>query len=171
MLKKLATFIDFDSKQNSERRKTEYYSKSQVGFDFLSLIKEWPKIAGNKLSEHTIPLKNQNGTLVILSNHSAFASEMKFMEVPLKKKIFALFPSLENHIKTIHFIVDTTHFNQQVDMFANSPKSEKINVKLPHPFSPEAKKLQKEAEDLFKDLKDEDLKKHFISLYIQNKFN
>ncbi len=169
MLKKLSTFIDFDQKSSSDRAKKEYYSKNFDGFDFLSLIKEWPNIAGQKLAEHTIPLKNQNGTLVILSNHSAFASEMKFMEMPLKKKIFAMFPGLEKQIKTIHFIVDSTHFSQQVEMFSEGSKTAKQKVKLPHPFSPEAKKLQKDAEDFFKDIEDTELKNKFISLYIQNK--
>jgi hypothetical protein len=171
MLKKLSTFIDFGNTGTNSSYRTEAMGKSSDGFDFLHLINAWQEIAGNKLSEHTIPLKNQNGTLVVLSNHSAFASEMKFMEMPLKKKIFQKFPNLEKSIKTITFIVDSTHFNKQVEMFSPKKLQEKMELSLPHPQSPEAKKLQKEADELFFDIEDLELKKSFCSIYIQNKFN
>ena len=172
MLKKLSNFIDFSAK-NSETQsyRTDSFSKNSDSFDFLSLIKTWPTIAGKKLSEHTIPLKNQNGILIILSNHSAFASEMKFMELPLKKKIFEAFPNLEKSIKSISFVVDSTHFQKQMEVFQAQSKENKENVSLPHPYSPEAKKLAKEADELFKEIEDDELKKTFSSLYIQNKFN
>lgn len=172
MMKKLATFLDTKS-GNTKANSSEFYrnSKYEEGFDFISLIQSWPDIAGAKLSEHTIPLKNTNGTLTVLSNHSAFASEMKFMELPLKKKIFQKFPNLEGKIKTIHFIVDSTHFNQQKEIFTKISKESKKEIELPHPFSPEGKKLKKEAEEFVSEIKDDELKKSFESLYIQSKFN
>lgn len=174
MLKKLSTFINFDQKTESNFRSNENYHSSnnaKDGFDFLHLIQSWSEIAGSKLSEHTIPLKNQNGTLIILSNHSAFANEMKFMEVPLKRKIFAKFPALEKSIKTINFIVDTTHFERQYNNFNSEAKTLKKELSMPHPFSPENKKLQKEAQEMFQNIDDEELKKSFCTLYIQSKFN
>ena len=171
MLKKLATFIDFSQIAPNHEKKNEFTSKNSSSFDFLKLIHAWQEIAGNKLSEHTIPLKNQNNTLIVLSNHSAFASEMKFMEGPLKKKIFQKFPKLESHIKSINFIVDSTYFDQQYNLLAPQIKNKKIEILMPHPFSPESKKLQQEAKNLFEQIEDEELKKSLISLYVQSKFN
>ena len=170
MLKKLSKFIQFDGPSQSYKReaspKNQQLSES---FDFISLIKAWKEIAGDKLSEHTIPLKNQNGTLVVLSNHSAFANELSYMEIPLKKKIFSKFPNLEKSIKNIKFIVDSTHFSKQYTQFAKpTEKLKKQNENILHKFSPEFIKLKKEAEEMFRDIDDLDNKEKLISLYIQS---
>ena len=172
MLKKLSQFIQFDgpSQNNNNRRestpKTKQLSES---FDFISLIKAWKEIAGDKLSEHTIPLKNHNGTLVVLSNHSAFANELSYMEIPLKKKIFSKFPNLEKSIRNIKFIVDSTHFSKQYTQFARpTEKLKKQNENVLHKFSPEFIRLKKEAEEMFRDIDDQDNKEKLISLYIQS---
>lgn len=164
MLKKLSHFIDSPNSGAKSNKK----DKAQVheSFDFLALIRAWKDIAGNKLSEHTIPLKNQNGTLIILSNHSAFANELSYMELPLKKKIIEKFPSLEKSILSIKFIVDSTHFSRQYSQFV-APVEKKAANTL-HPYSPEFRKLKKEAEDIFGDLDDTELKEKMISLYIQS---
>ncbi len=166
MLKKLSTFIDGNTHKS---QKNEFKnSKSSDSFDFLALIHSWPEIAGAKLSEHTIPLKNQNGTLMILSNHSAFANELSFMELPLKKKIFQKFPNLSNSIFSLKFIVDSTHFDEQLKRFTLPAKLNKENNTL-HPHSPEFKLLKKEAIIFFENISDEELKEKMISLYIQAK--
>lgn len=169
MLKKLSQFIEFEGPaprtSKNDTKKSQQLSQS---FDFLSLIKAWREIAGEKLSEHTIPLKNQHGTLVILSNHSAFANELSFMEVPLKKKIFAKFPNLDKAIVSIKFIVDSTHFEQQYSQFiAPLEKIKSNNSQKLHPFSPEFRRLKKEAELAFHDIDDLEIKEKLISLYIQ----
>lgn len=164
MLKKLSLFIDSpNSNQNYSKRGKAHLNDS---FDFLALIRAWKDIAGAKLAEHTIPLKNQNGTLIILSNHSAFANELSFMELQLKKKIVDKFPNLEKSILSIKFIIDSTHFAQHYSQFVKP--IEKIKSQGLHPFSPEFRKLKKEAEELFVDLKDEEIKEKMISLYIQS---
>ena len=164
MLKKLSQFIDSPhSSGNSFKKDKAHLSDS---FDFLALIRAWKEIAGTKLSEHTIPLKNQNGTLIILSNHSAFANELSYMELPLKKKIIAKFPNLEKSILSIKFIVDSTHFSKQYSQFI-VPLEQKKSQAL-HPYSPEYRRLKKDAEDFFIDLDDPELKEKMISLYIQS---
>lgn len=164
MLKKLSSFIDspYSSQQSFKKEKAHLHES----FDFLALIRAWKDIAGPKLSEHTIPLKNQNGTLMILSNHSAFASELSYMELPLKKKIIEKFPNLEKSILSIKFIVDSTHFTQQYSQFIE-PMEKKARLEL-HPYSPEYRKLKKEAEEFFIDIEDMELKEKMISLYIQS---
>lgn len=168
MLKKLSLFIDSPNRghhsENSLKKERNGFAKET--FDFLALIRCWKDIAGTKLSEHTIPLKNQNGTLIILSNHSAFANELSYMELPLKRKIFEKFPNLEKSIQSIKFIVDTTHFSKQYQQFI-TPVEKKKNQGL-HPFSPEYRKLKKEAEEFFLELEDKELKEKMISLYIQS---
>ena len=168
MLKKLSLFIE--SSNNSEEKNKSSKLNYSDSFDFLALIKAWPEIAGSKLSEHTIPLKNQNGTLIILSNHAAFANELSFMELPLKKKIFERFPKLEKNILSIKFIVDSTFFSKQYDHFVTSTQDKKTQNTL-HPLSPEYRKLKKEADSLFSEIIDEEMKAHLSSLYIQSKHN
>ena len=164
MLKKLSQFID-----NQSQTIHKPYSKNKAhvfdSFDFLSLIRAWPEIAGTKLAEHTIPLKNQNGTLILLSNHSAFANELSYMELPLKKKIFEKFPNLEKSILSIKFIVDTTYFAKQYEQFVTV--RENIAQPTLHPYSPEFKRLKKAAEELFSDISDQEIKEKMISIYIQ----
>jgi len=164
MLKKLSQFIDSQSPSSHKS-----YSKNKThvadSFDFLCLIRAWSEIAGAKLSEHTIPLKNQNGSLIVLSNHSAFANELSFMELPLKKKIFEKFPNLEKSILSIKFIVDTTYFAKQYEQFI-TVFEKKAQTTL-HPYSPEFKRLKKEAEELFLDISDLEIKEKMISIYIQ----
>ena len=164
MLKKLSQFIDSPSSSQNSFKKDKFHLHES--FDFLALIRAWKDIAGSKLSEHTIPLKNQNGTLIILSNHSAFANELSYMELPLKKKIIEKFPNLEKSILSIKFIVDSTHFNQQYSQFIE-PMEKKKNQAL-HPYSPEFRKLKQEAEDIFGSMDDVELKESMISLYIQS---
>lgn len=176
MLKKLShlldTYVTPPSESRVPRHRVQSFNKSKVksSFDFIHLIRDWKEIVGEKLSTHTIPVKNQQGTLYVLSNHSLFASELKYMEPILKKRIFEKFPMLEKDIRTLHFIVNSAHFEEHKNNFSYLNKETQIKIKLPHPFSPEFKEAQKEACILFENIDDEDLKKNFISLYIQNKF-
>ncbi len=195
MLKKVSLFFERNSELQSSldnKKSGDYISKNsrdyrdqllpgQVshklqkqkniheGLDFLSLIRAWKDICGEKLAEHTIPLKNKNGVLIILSNHSLFATELKFMEPILKKKIFSLFPKFKDYIKSIHFIVDSTHFDQQVQVFKNEIQPEK--VELPHPYSPEYKKLTLEAKKLLSEVNDPETLELLSSIYRQICFN
>ncbi|MDD4974794.1 MAG: DUF721 domain-containing protein [Bacteriovorax sp.] len=164
MLKKLSQFIDSPSSvQNSFKKDKAHLHES---FDFLALIRAWKDIAGAKLSEHTIPLKNQNGTLVILSNHSAIASELSYQELLLKEKIFKNFPNLKKSIIKITFIVDSTHFSKQYEQYVGLAK--KKETQIMHPHSPDFKRLKKEAEAFFSDVVDLEIKEKMISLYIQS---
>lgn len=164
MLKRI-TFDSINSLKKKDQTSFSHSKNLEGSFDFLSLIRAWKDIAGQKLSEHTIPLKNQNGTLIILSNHSAFANQLSFMELPLKKKIFEKFPNLEQSIQNIKFVVDSTYFETQYEQFVTSFEKKK-NREL-HPFSPEFRKRKKEAEEQFSDIVDSELKEKLISIYIQ----
>lgn len=174
----LKEFSNFQQSKKDDSQST-YVPKGQVSphikknetedaFNFIELIKVWPEIVGVKIAEHTIPLKNTYQTLVILSNHSVFAQELSFMEVALRKKIYMKFPRLAQSIKQLKFVVDSDYFNTQKN-FQEKSIDKKPKYTPPHAFSPEFKKLKAEAELLFKDIEDPDLKKDLISLYFQSK--
>ncbi len=154
--------IEFNGLVSPQNKKLETYE----AFNFIELIRKWPDIIGDKFAEHTIPLKNTHQTLVILSDHSAFSHALSNMEVELKRKILVQFPKLSQSIKGLKFIVDAEHFKtQKVLIEKNIDKKPKF--KQLHPYSPEFKKLTNDANELFKDITDEDLKKSFIALYFQ----
>jgi len=136
-------------------------------FDFLSLIECWPEIVGERLAKHTMPLKNNNGYLTILTNHSAFSQQLSFMDNILKKKIIQKFPSLTGKIKKIYFQANSTHFEQKIEILNKRKKNQSTKLEIPHKFSPTYKKLYALALEEFSDIDDEELKQQFISIYIQ----
>ncbi len=132
---------------------------------------------GPTLAKHTIPLKNTRKVLTILTNHSAFSEQLKFMEKVLIEKIESHFSELRGQVKELRFIFNSAHFNTQKKMASRAaeemteagpalPKKRS----LPHPQSPEFKKLRAEAMSIFQD-GPEELKESFISLYIQSKYD
>lgn len=138
-------------------------------FNFLSLIENWPKIVGSFLAQHTIPLKNQNKTLVVLSDNSSVAQEMGLLEETIKQKIMILFPELKKNIKNIKFMINNQYFHDQQKIFSKALQNTVNKKKIFHAHSPQFKKLNKEAEELFQDVEDAEDKKLFCSLYIQSK--
>ncbi len=169
------------SKSANEEIKTEYlapgqnsnFNKSQENldaFNFLELIKVWPEIVGEKIAEHTVPLKNTYQTLVVLSDHSAFSSALSYMEMDLKRKILNKFPRLASSVKQLKFVVDSNYFKAQKNLQENTV-TKKNKFTPPHPYSPEYKKLKAEAESLFSDIEDAEMKQKLISLYYQVKSN
>lgn len=171
----------FDQFSTGSVRNNSYdprYSKkaafSEQTFDFFALIEAWPEIVGQRLGKYTIPLKNHNNCLTVLTNHSAFSQDLGFLEEEIKKKVIKKFSSLSGKISRINFIYNTQHFQTQVDMAQNFTKApteqEKIKEeKIFHKFSPQYKALKSQADELFNDLEDEEVRESLTSIYIQNK--
>jgi len=157
------------SNQNSSNqwRGKEKRKYSKDSFDFLTLIKEWGDIVGPRLSEHTVPLKNSRNVLTILSDHSAFSSQLSFLEQVLIQKISERFPSLQGKIKKIVFQTNPRHFREQLK--ATEPLKRKAETveQITHRFSPEDQKLLREAESMFAHIEDEEMKKSLTSLFVQ----
>lgn len=177
MFKKVSDLLgqnSFSNKSKSFDRQGKSGPRPSEFFDFLTLIARWNEVVGDKLAKVTVPLKNQNKTLTILTNHSGYSQSLSMMEETIKAKIFAIFPELKGKVGRLNFIVSTQHFDKQrADLLqrASSHKSEAIEKKKAqtlHPQSPQYKKLKKEALEQFSDL-DEDLKEQMVSIYIQNK--
>ncbi len=137
-------------------------------FDFLNLIKSWPKIVGDRLASRTIPLKNQYKTLTILSNHSAFSEQLSFMSDKIIEKINHFYPELQGYITQIKFITNPSHFqSHQVRAKKLQGPNPAAIKEITHKFSPFDRNLLKEADHIFKDIEDEKVRKSLESIFIQ----
>lgn len=134
-------------------------------FDFLELIKKWPEIVGAKLAAVTSPLKIKQDSLFVITKHASYSDELNWSSEMIKKEVFKHFPNLKPIIKKLAFQTQESFFEQkrleELKVAALAPKL--------HPQSPRYKLLKLEAERLFSDIEDEELKTQMISIYIQSK--
>jgi hypothetical protein len=134
-------------------------------FDFLELIKKWPEIVGPGLTSVTSPLKIQYGALYIVTKHASFSHHLFSLSEDIKNQIFKIFPELKKVIKKLEFRTQEGFFKNETPRKETSARpSDK-----PHPQSPAYKMKKLEAERLFGDFPDEEMKKMLISIYIQSK--
>lgn len=174
MFKKVSDLLGQDQYSKRSRKYSPKSAKPSELFDFLTLISRWHEIVGPKLSKVTVPLKNQNKTLTILTNHSAYSQSLSMMEETIKSKIFKAFPELKGKVQRLNFMVSTQHFDQQRDDLLNrasAKKEDKTEAKKQntlHPQSPQYKALREQAMQEFADFEG-DLKEQMISLYIQSR--
>jgi flagellar biosynthesis component FlhA len=174
MFKKVSDLLGQDQFKKSSKGYYKKSSKPTELFDFLTLIAKWHEIVGEKLAKVTVPLKNQNKTLTVLTNHSAYSQSLSMMEETIKDKIFRSFPELRGKIQRLNFMVSTQHFDRQREDLlkrASSQRSSETQVKKQttlHPQSPKYKALKEEALKEFADLEG-DLKEQMISIYIQSR--
>ncbi len=168
MFKKLGTFFDDISTPKKVSGKRESWVKKTQTFDFLELIYGWEKIVGEKLSKTTIPLNNQYGNLTVLTNHPAISQTLSFLEEDIKKNIFKEFPELRGKINKIFYKTNSTFFEKKME---ETLKRGKKNAQFFHPYDPKNIKLRKEAEEIFSDIDDKELKEILISLFIQKAYH
>lgn len=154
-----------DQKYRSLRAKKGMYSRQNDCFDFIYLIQSWKDVVGQMLAQNTIPLKIQFGTLYIVTRHSIFSHELSFMTQIIIEKVENVFPKLKGHIKKIKFINSEKFFmkDEKKKSLEKAPEEKKLHV-----FSPQYQKAKAQAQELFADIEDEELKEIFTSLYIQN---
>lgn len=168
MFKKLGSFFnELGAPKKSSVKKTGIKGRHQ-GFDFLNLIKDWEKIVGPKLAKTTIPLNNQYGNLVVLTNHPAISQTLSFLEEDIKKNIFKEFPSLNGKIKHIYYQTNSSFFEKKMDEAVKRGHLGKALEATLHPYSPKYIKLKEEAEEIFQEIDDTEIKDILISIYIQN---
>lgn len=168
MFKKLGSFFnDHTTPRKSGGIKSSQKGNHQ-GFDFLNLIRDWEKIVGPKLAKTTIPLSNQFGNLVVLTNHPAISQTLSFLEEDIKKNIYKEFPSLNNKINRIYYQTNSSFFEKKMEEALKRGHSPKKEEDALHPYSPKYIKLKGEAENLFREIEDNEIKNILISLYIQN---
>lgn len=165
---------------NSRRASGPRY-KDDV-FDFLKLVHGWEEIVGPRLSELSIPLKNQRQRLTILVKHATLSSHLSFLETEIIKKIEKTYPALLGKIKKLSFQVDTTYFDQYLEKIKIQKLSRKsgresketkaretVEKTHLHPYSPEYRKLKKEALEFFGGIEDPEQREILSSLFFQLK--
>jgi len=149
------------------------YSKKSVNsnggdiFDFLELINRWSEIVGERLAEHTIPLKMQNKSLTVLTSHPVYAQQLSFMETPIIMKIEKTFPQMQGHIRKIFFKADNAYSHKQVKQATQKQVVKQEFKQKWHKQSPQYKKLEQQALQNLVDIEDPELKEKLVSIYIQ----
>lgn len=151
-------------KYDSHDLKREKIHSFYQTFDFIDLVRKWPEIIGPALSQVTSPLKIKGDSLIIMSKHASYSQNISFLSEELKQKIFVLFPQLKPVIKRLNFQTQESYFNQK-----SVQEEAKKEIPKFHPQDPKYKVLKVEAERLFSDVQDEELKKTLISIYLQSK--
>lgn len=157
-------YKDLERYDSHDIKRDEMHSFYQT-FDFLELIKKWPEIIGPKFATVTSPLRMKQDALFIVSKHSAYSEQISYLSEDLKKNIFKIFPQLRPVIKRIVFLTQEGFFKEQEQRTeAVAKKTFKI-----HPQDPRFKILKIEAERLFAETEDLELKEILISLYLQSR--
>jgi hypothetical protein len=133
-------------------------------FDFLNLIEKWPSIVGPKLALVTCPLKIKFDSLFIITKHSIFSQELSFLSEEIKKEIFKIFPHLNKVITKLVFQTQESFFQQKEESLLS--KKELVN-KL-HPQSPLYRIRKNQAEKIFNEIDDNEIKKLLTSIFIQS---
>jgi hypothetical protein len=167
MFKKLGykrlNYGDLDRIDSHDIKRDEMHSLF-LTFDFLDLIRKWPEIVGEKLAAVTSPLKIKQDSLFVITKHSSYSQELSFSSEMIKKEVFKQFPNLKPIVKKLAFQTQENFFEQKLI----KEKELALAPKL-HPQSPKYKILKQEAEGLFSDVVDSELRDSLISLFIQSK--
>lgn len=167
MFKKLdfkgLNYKELDRLGSHDLKRDEIHSFYQT-FDFLDLIKKWPEIVGPKLAQVTSPLRLRQDSLFVMTKHAVYSQELSFLSEQIKTEIFKVLPELKPIIKKLVFQTQESFFEQK--QVAEQKLGEMVQ-KL-HPQSPKYKLLKAEADRLFKDVPDEELRSMLTSIFIQS---
>ncbi len=143
--------------------------KNNDAIDFIDFIKKWNQIVDLKIAAVSMPLNIKKGNLTILTNHPTTSETILFNKHRYQEKIHSLFPKFK--ITNFHFICQPNFFKENKnDIFqakSKEVKVEKINPKEWHPLDPNYKRVKKEADIMFNDISDLDLKDSLTSLFLQ----
>lgn len=161
--------ISSNEKSNSTNFSRGKKHQSSV-FDFLELLRLWPEIIGEKIAKVTEPVKINSKKLIIITAHSAFSQQLALMQSQILEKIKKIYPCAESQIKSLSFVTKDTHFANRAEdsLSKKSTDSYKKENKL-NQFSPAYRKYLSEANELFKDINDENIKNSLIKIYITSK--
>lgn len=152
-------------KYDSHDLKRENLQSFYRTFDFLDLVHKWPEIIGPAMAKVTSPLKIKGDSLIIMSKHASYSQNISFLSEEIKQKIFVLFPQLKPVIKKLNFQTQESFFNEQ----KTQEEVAKAEPKKFHPQDPKYKMMKLEADRLFADVEDPELKNILISIFIQSR--
>lgn len=156
-----------DQAKRVRRENRGRITKKDGFFDFISLIKSWEDIVGKLMSENTTPLKIKKSTLFISTKHPIFAQELGFLSPKIIEKIQERFPELCGKVTSIKFThskISAADLKVQEEK-AQTFQKKKLKKKI-HKFSPQYQELLQKANELFKDIEDQELKSAFIDFYL-----
>ena len=156
-------YKDLERYDSHDLKRENLHSFYQT-FDFLELVKKWPEIIGTGLSTVTSPLKIKGDSLIIMSKHGSYSQNISFLSEEIKQKIFVLFPQLKPVIKKLNFQTQESFFNQ-----IKVEEEKKAVVPKLHQQDPRYKLAKAEAERIFADVEDPELKTVLISIFIQSR--
>ena len=159
---KSLNYVELEKYHSHDLKRDAIHSFYQT-FDFLELIESWPNIVGTALSKVTSPLKIKGDSLIIVSIHSSYSQNISFLSEEIKTNIFKLFPNLKSIIKKLNFQTQESFFTNK----DKERKEAKIQSKF-HPQDPKYKLIKIEAERLFSDVEELELRDLLISIYIQS---
>jgi hypothetical protein len=169
MFKKLdfkkLNYKELDRLDSHDLKRDEMHSFYQT-FDFLDLIKKWPEIVGPKLAPVTSPLKIRQDSLFVITKHSVYSQELSFLAELIKVQIFKVFPHLKPVIKKLVFQTQENYFDQKAEREKEKTLAEPTRL---HVQSPQYKLRKMEAERLFADVEDPELREMMISIFIQSR--
>jgi hypothetical protein len=154
-----------DNVRRKKRAQMGRFTKSSATLDFIHLVKNWDKIVGPMLAQNTIPLRVKSGNLFILTKHAVFSQELSLMSQLIIDKVEELFPSFRGHIKKVRFSTgdySSEEFNNMKDKNNSNPPP---NPKH-HPFDPKYRMKKKQADALFSDIDDEEIKQLLVQVYL-----
>ena len=160
-------------KGNNFKASSSRASIHQEVFDFLNFVDQWSEIVLPPFGKLTLPQKLVKGTLYLVTAHPALSQGMSFMEKKLIESIVVKFPNLNGKIRQLAFVVNSTAFDQiktSIDHRKKNATPENRRKNIPHRYSPEFKLFRSQAEEIFKDIEDDESKELLISLYIQANF-
>lgn len=157
-------YKDLDRYNSHDIKRDEIKAFYQT-FDFLELIRKWPEIVGAKMAVVTSPLRINQRSLIIVTSHSVYSQELSFLSETIKESIFKVLPELKGIIQKLNFQTQESFFKEKELKEAEAAK--KAPAKL-HPQSPKYKILKLEAERLFGQIEEEELRESMISIFIQS---
>jgi len=150
-----------DSKKSSK-------GSAQQG-NFMDLLLNWDKIAGEKLREVTLPQRIRNKVLTIVVSHPLYAQHLSLIELDIINKIETTFPKFKGTITNLKFYYSEVAFMESEQKFQQSLKYSG-HKKVEYQFNkndPQLKEKICKAKEIFAEL-DDDIQEIMLSIYLQS---
>lgn len=154
-----------DQVKREKRRQKGYFTSKGNTFDFIHLLKSWKDIVGEMLAKHSLPLKIYKKTLYVSTKHQIFAQEMGFLIPDILDKIYEHFPNLESHISNIKFI-NNEFLGENLEKRKSALEFQPKAKRKVHPFSPEYLHKKSEAQKIFGDIEDPEIRDILTKYYL-----
>ena len=134
------------------------------------MLAKRPEMIGDKMSKVTEPVKIKGKSLVVITAHSAFSQQLSLMKTEILKKINKVYPQSVGKIKDLTFVTNDLFFAQKKkDILSDESKKRYKRKNQLHPHSPKYRQLLKEAQNIFQNIDDPELKESLTKIYITSR--